>query len=150
MIDHEAWEALDKPKGQLYRQGYILSEPGRTVRVRLTEDAGYLTIKGRTVGLTKPEYEYQIPMQDAEEMLDDLAVSELSKTRYVIPHAGKLWEVDVFMGSNEGLIVAEIELLSEDETFEMPAWVRGEVTGDGRYSNSSLTVRPYCEWESKQ
>ncbi len=146
LVNDKAWKELSKPEGQLYRQGYILAEPDKTIRVRQTDKTAYLTIKGITTGASRAEYEYEIPLQDANELLDNFAVTELSKTRYKMPFGGKLWEVDVFTGNNEGLVVAEIELRSEDETFELPAWVGEEVTGDVRYYNSNLTVRPYGKW----
>jgi adenylate cyclase len=146
LVNQEKWAETLKPKGQLYRQGYILTEPKKTIRVRLTETKGFLTIKGLSVGATRPEYEYEIPVDEAHELLDNFTVSELSKIRYKIHFHGKLWEVDAFLGANTGLLVAEIELTSEDEPFDLPDWVGVEVTGDEKYYNSSLTVKPFQEW----
>ena len=146
LIHHDKWHHFSKPEGQLYRQGYILKDPNKTIRVRLTDTTAYLTIKGASVGATRTEFEYEIPKEEAVELLDNFAVSELSKIRYKLLHLGKLWEVDVFMGANEGLIIAEIELLSEDESFELPEWVSIEVTGDNRYYNSNLSAHPFKNW----
>ncbi len=146
LVNKEKWREVVKEQRSLFRQGYIVSDPGKTIRVRLTDTAGYITIKGRSVGAVKPEYEYAIPVEDAKELLDNFCVSEISKIRNFITHDGKLWEVDEFLGENEGLIVAEIELDREDETFSLPAWIDKEVTHEKRYSNSNLSVNPYKHW----
>ena len=140
------WEATVKPEGELYRQGYLLTDPLKTIRVRVAGSRGFITIKGRTEGASRQEFEYEIPVEDAVALLDGFAETELSKTRFKIPFEGKLWEVDVFLGSNAGLIIAEIELNSEDESFALPPWVSTEVTGDARYYNSSLSRNPFSTW----
>lgn len=146
LVDKAKWAALVKPEGRLFKQGYILSDEKRTVRVRVTDSAAYLTIKGSTTGITRSEYEYIIPIPDGNEILNDLTVSSIEKLRYHINYNGHLWEVDVFSGNNDGLIVAEIELKTEDEAFDKPAWVLTEVSDDNRYSNASLSVSPYKDW----
>ncbi|QDW27983.1 CYTH domain-containing protein [Pedobacter sp. KBS0701] len=146
LIDQPKWDNLDKPEGKLFRQGYLLTDKDKTIRVRTTETKGFLTIKGQTIGATRLEYEYEIPVDEATELLDNFAVSELSKIRYEITFNGKLWEVDVFLGDNKGLIVAEIELGSEDETFDLPDWIGKEVTEEEKYYNSNLTVKPFKDW----
>ncbi|KRT16971.1 adenylate cyclase [Pedobacter ginsenosidimutans] len=146
LIDHQQWANLSKPEGKLFRQGYLLTDKDKTIRVRATETKGFLTIKGQTIGATRMEYEYEIPVTEATELLDNFSLSELSKTRYEIPFGGKLWEVDVFLGDNKGLIVAEIELDSEDEIFDLPDWVSREVTEEEKYYNSNLTVTPFKDW----
>ncbi|MFT3679688.1 MAG: CYTH domain-containing protein [Ferruginibacter sp.] len=146
LVDHMKWQQAEKGRGEIYRQGYLLTDPGKTIRVRLTESAGYITIKGLSVGAVRPEYEYEIPAGDAKELLDQFAIAELSKTRYKIMFGNKTWEVDVFAGRNEGLIVAEVELESEDEAIEIPAWITKEVTGDEKYYNSNLTQHPFKNW----
>ena len=98
------------------------------------------------MGASRPEYEYEIPRKDAQELLDMFVQNDLTKTRYKITYAGKLWEVDEFSGENKGLVIAEIELDREDEEFELPDWVRLEVTGDKKYYNSRLTENPYSNW----
>lgn len=147
LINHEKWETLKKPLGEYYRQGYILADPAKTIRVRITDSAAFLTIKGASVGATRLEYEYPIPKNEASELLENFSVSELSKIRYKIRHENHNWEVDEFSGDNEGLIIAEIELSSEEERFALPEWISDEVTGDAKYYNSSLTMNPYKNWE---
>ncbi|WP_412467300.1 CYTH domain-containing protein [Pedobacter sp. KLB.chiD] len=146
LIHQLNWDKLAKPKGKLLRQGYLLTDKTKTIRIRATESKGFLTIKGETIGATRLEYEYEIPVGEATELLDNFSASELSKTRYEIEFNGKLWEIDVFSGDNEGLIVAEIELESEEETFDLPDWIGKEVTEEERYYNSNLTVRPFKDW----
>lgn len=148
LVNHAQWEQLEKPSGEFYRQGYLLTDPKKTIRVRQTSDKGFLTIKGVSVGATRVEYEYEIPYQEAEELLNQFAVSELSKVRYNISMGNHIWEVDVFSGKNQGLIVAEIELKSEEETFDLPNWIDVEVTGEEKYYNSNLTQNPYENWKS--
>jgi CYTH domain-containing protein len=133
-------------KGTEYRQGYLNSAKERIVRVRTINDKGYLTIKGLTVGATRMEFEYEIPRRDAEAMLVICEKPLIEKTRYEVPAGGFVWEIDVFGGENQGLIVAEVELVSEDQAFPKPAWVGEEVTGDPRYFNSNLIKKPYTKW----
>ena len=147
LIDLEKWQLVDKPIGHFYRQGYLSSDQNKVIRVRLTDKSGFLTIKGATKGMSRPEYEYAIPCEEAQELLDSFAESELIKVRYKIKFGQHIWEVDVFLGENEGLIVAEIELLDEDEHFLMPDWITEEVTNDNRYYNSNLTINPYKNWK---
>lgn len=133
--------------GKRYRQGYLSTAPERTVRVRAVGDDSWLTIKGLSRGATRAEYEYKIPVKDAAEMLDSLCERPLiEKTRYRIEHGGLTWEVDEFFGDNQGLVVAEVELQSAEQSFARPDWVGEEVTGDERYFNANLVVRPYTTW----
>ena len=130
-----------------YKQGYLSVEPDKTVRVRVVGDKGFLTVKGRNNGISRAEYEYEIPAADANDMLDNLVkTGVIEKWRYVCAVDGKKWEVDEFLGDNAGLVVAEIELQSEDEPFTKPAWAGDEVSGDERYYNSSLSQNPYKNW----
>lgn len=108
-----------------------------------------MTIKGLSIGATRPEYEYEIPHDEAKELLDNFSISELSKIRYKIMLGDKVWEVDEFLGDNIGLIVAEIELISEEESFSIPKWIDKEVTGEEKYYNSNLTIEPYTKWKEK-
>lgn len=147
LVKKENWNELEKPRGENFRQGYLLTDPKKTIRVRQTSDKGFLTIKGISVGATRAEYEYEIPFEEAQELLDQFAVSELSKIRYKISVDHHIWEVDVFLGENEGLIVAEIELKTEDESFKIPDWIAQEVTAEEKYFNSNLTLNPYKNWE---
>lgn len=134
-----------------YKQGYISATPEATVRIRIAGEQAFITIKGATTGCSRQEYEYPIPVADAAQMLDTLCLSGLiEKKRYLYPHAGHTWEVDEFLGENEGLVVAEIELQSESESFELPSFIGREVTGDARYYNSSLARCPYKTWEGEK
>jgi len=146
LVNKEKWDRVVRNERSLFRQGYIVSDPEKTIRVRLTDKEAFLTIKGLSVGASRPEFEYSIPQEDAQQLLDNFCDSEISKIRYFITHDGKLWEVDEFLGQNEGLIVAEIELESEDEEFSLPAWIDREVTSEKKYSNSNLAVKPYRSW----
>jgi CYTH domain-containing protein len=146
LLTSTSWKEL--APGTSYRQGYLNSTKERTVRVRTIDDKGFLTIKGLSVGATRVEYEYEIPVADAEHLLDELCEKPLiEKNRYKIAHGGFVWEVDEFFGENKGLIVAEIELESENQSFDKPEWVGEEVTGDPRYFNSSLIKEPYSQWK---
>jgi len=130
------------------RQGYLCPGSGTTVRVRIMAGRGYLTIKGRGTGIARMEYEYAIPVADAEEMMERLCEKPLiEKNRYTVEHAGMFWEVDEFFGENSGLIVAEVELEREDQIFSLPPWAGREVTGDPRYFNAALTRNPYSRWK---
>lgn len=136
-------------EGIYYNQGYIPTLNGMTVRVRIAGNKGFLTLKDHVVGLTRHEYEYEVPIDDAREMLNNMcARPQIEKYRYVIPAAeeGLKWEVDEFLGDNAGLVVAEIETPAEDTPFTLPDWVGEEVTNDHRYFNSHLCKHPYCEW----
>jgi adenylate cyclase len=146
LVDHEKWRQVVKPAGTHYRQGYLLNDDRRTIRVRVTDEQGFITLKGATTGITRKEYEYKIPVEDGNELLDGFARSEIEKIRYRIDFAGKLWEVDEFLGDNEGLIMAEIELENETEEFEKPGWVTMEVSDDERYYNSYLSTHPFKKW----
>jgi CYTH domain-containing protein len=145
LLKRDAWRSL--AKGTKYRQGYLNSVKERVVRVRTIDDKGFLTIKGITTGATRVEYEYEIPAKEATAMLDDLCEKPIiEKNRYKIDFAGFIWEVDEFFGENQGLIVSEVELESEDQSFEKPEWIGDEVTGDPKYFNSNLILNPYTKW----
>ena len=145
LVKGDAWRTL--AKGTTYRQGYLNSAKERTVRVRTTDDKAYLTIKGITVGATRAEYEYEIPYDEGKAMLDSLAEKPLiEKRRYKIPAGDLTWEIDEFLGNNTGLIVAEVELKSEDQAFARPVWLGDEVTGDPRYCNANLIKNPFTCW----
>jgi adenylate cyclase len=132
---------------QRISQGYICSENDRVVRVRIKGDKAYLTIKNATIGFARNEYEYEIPVADAEAMLKNTCQQPIiDKTRYVLEYKGFIWEVDEFHGDNEGLVVAEIELDSREATFDHPDFIGEEVTGDARYYNACLFKNPYKMW----
>lgn len=133
--------------GVPFRQGYLSTVKERTVRVRTEGDRAVLTIKGLTVGISRSEFEYPIPVADAVRMLDDLCERPLiEKTRYRVPAGRHTWEIDEFHGDNAGLVIAEIELAAEDEAFERPPWLGAEVSHDPRYFNASLIRHPYRTW----
>lgn len=144
LVDVARWRPAGA--GVAFRQGYLSSHPERTVRVRLEGDAGKLTIKGETSGVSRLELEYEIPRADAEQLLALCERPLIEKVRHTEEHAGKTWEIDVFGGENEGLVVAELELGSEDEPFERPPWALAEVSHDPRYYNASLVRAPYRTW----
>lgn len=146
LVDQNLWRPTDQ--GILYRQGYIqTSTAGKTVRIRVQGQEGRITVKGPTIGLSRAEFEYPIPLADALEMLDTICDHPLvEKRRHRIPFGDLLWEVDVFLGENQGLVTAEVELESEDQRFERPEWLGLEVSQDYRYSNSQLARNPYRSW----
>jgi adenylate cyclase len=129
-----------------FSQGYLSRDPARTVRVRIAGEAAFLTIKGTTQGATRAEFEYEVPLADAQQLLALCDGPVVEKVRHLCPYEGMTWEVDEFLGANAGLVVAEIELVSETQAFAHPAWLGNEVTGDGRYVNANLAVRPFKSW----
>lgn len=152
LVTGDAWrrDADGEPiEGTAFRQGYLATEPERNVRVRTEGARGTLTIKSKSAdgdSLVRREFEYEIPREDVVEILSFCLPTPIEKTRYRVEHAGHVWEVDEFHGSNDGLIVAEIELESADEPFERPDWVGDEVTDDARYLNANLVASPYSTW----
>ncbi|EME27578.1 adenylate cyclase [Galdieria sulphuraria] len=129
------------------RQGYVFASKDKSVRVRLTDEEAYLTIKGETLGPKRKEFEYSIPTTDAEQLLNSLCLKPLiEKTRYLVEDKGFIWEVDEFLGDNIGLVVAEVELNDEQVHLELPDWVGKEVTEDTRFYNSVLFQSPFCFW----
>ena len=145
LVIGDSWRSL--AQGTHYRQGYLNSAKERTVRIRTINDKAFMTIKGPTVGITRMEFEYEIPHIECVEMLTHLAEQPIvEKIRYKIAQDGLVWEIDEFLGVNKGLIVAEVELQSEDQKFEKPEWIGEEVSGDPRYFNSNLVKNPYTTW----
>ncbi|HOT13536.1 MAG TPA: CYTH domain-containing protein [Bacteroidales bacterium] len=147
IVDIENWQNIAKGKGERIIQGYLYSSIDKTIRVRVMGDNGFITIKGKTVNISREEYEYPIPANEAAEIINKLADGVIEKKRYTITYKSKTWEVDEFLGDNEGLIVAEIELDSEGEQFELPQWVGKEVSDDARYYNSNLLKSPFKLWK---
>lgn len=131
------------------KQGFLNSHVDRTVRVRITNDKALLTIKSKTVNTTRQEFEYEIPVPDAQALLQLCERPLIEKTRFIISQDNKTWEIDEFWGENEGLIVAEVELSSENEELHLPDWVGEEVSQDSRYYNSALIKNPFKNWENK-
>ena len=144
LVDGTGWRT---GPGIEYRQGYLSSVKERTVRVRRAGEKAYLTVKGVNVGASRSEYEYEIPVSDANEMLEQLCPRPLvEKRRYRVEHAGLTWEIDEFSGENAGLVLAEVELTSEELEILRPPWVGKEVTDDPRYFNANLVEHPYQTW----
>jgi len=145
LVKPGAWSPRDA--GIHFKQGYLNAQKERVVRVRIEGERAKLTIKGVTTGVTRSEFEYAIPVEDAAVLLDNLCEKPLiDKHRHKEVHGGKTWEIDVFHGDNEGLVVAEIELTSESEAFVRPGWLGDEVSSDPRYFNSNLLKNPFKNW----
>jgi adenylate cyclase len=148
LVNENVWEPMGP--GKAYRQGYISSNKKRIVRVRIAGEKAFLCIKsvdGDSSGIVRREFEYEIPIQDAEELLELYCKKPfVEKTRHKEEHNGKLWEIDVFHGENDGLVVAEVELSSEDEEIDLPSFVGREVSTDQRYFNASLQKNPFAKW----
>ncbi|WP_373480908.1 CYTH domain-containing protein [Geminocystis sp.] len=145
LVNDSLWTWPDN--GVLYRQGYIYTQNGNTVRLRIAGNQGYLTLKGKTKGNVRSEFEYKIPFNEATEMLDILCDRPLiEKVRYKVKIDELTWEVDNFLGENQGLILAEVELEKENQEVTLPEWIGKEVTDDGRYYNSNLAKNPYSQW----
>jgi len=149
-IERKFLVSADWPRpaqGTRLLQGY-LSRGAVSVRVRTSAERAWLTVKGPTSGLSRAEFEYEVPLVDAEEMLALSPTKPIEKTRYLVPLGRHVVEVDVFAGENAGLVVAEIELATEDESFDKPSWLGEEVTTDPRYRNTALAESPYSTWQS--
>jgi CYTH domain-containing protein len=144
LVIGDAWRTQT---GVAIGQGYLNRDKNRTVRVRLAGDEAFLTIKGPSLGATRQEFEYPIPMEDALQLLQLCDGPSIRKTRHVVMNDGNRWEVDEFHAENQGLIVAEIELSTEDQTISKPDWIGKEVTDDPRYFNSNLIAHPFCQWD---
>ena len=152
LVKHAEWQSYKENfavTGEKYCQGYIPTGNGTTVRIRTIGNGGYITIKSKTEGYTRSEFEYPIPLQDAEEMLHSLCVQPwIAKIRYKVKRDDLIWEVDEFLDDNAGLIVAEVELATEIDNIDLPHWIDREVR-DKKYFNSSLVKHPYSQWQDK-
>ena len=147
LVLDDSWRSRAEP-GVRYRQGYLSDGGPASVRVRIGGGRAYLNLKSATLDMQRSEYEYEVPVTDAEEMLDHLALRPLiEKTRYEVHHGAHVWEVDVFEGDNAGLVVAEVELSAPDEAVELPDWAGEEVTDDPRYYNVCLVSHPFKDWQ---
>jgi CYTH domain-containing protein len=145
LVKRDVWKPRDE--GTWYKQGYLNPQKERVVRVRIAGAKAMLTVKGLTRGVSRSEFEYPIPVEDAAALLDQICEQPvIEKHRHKETHGGHTWEIDVFHGENEGLVVAELELKSESEAFERPAWLGAEVSSDPRYFNSNLLKNPYKNW----
>ena len=141
LIHQAIWDAVIKPSPKKIVQAYLVNTAEKTIRVRIKGDKGFITIKGPTKRISRSEFEYEIPLKDSEELIAQFAEKVIEKDRYEIIFDGKLWEVDVFHGKLEGLILAEIELESEDEVFSVPEWIAQEVSHDVEYFNARLVEK---------
>ena len=151
LVDPDKWKVIAEPADASFiQQAYLSMEPNCTVRLRIVDNKGFLTIKGKSEGLSRAEYEYPIPMMEGLEIMKMADSPMILKNRYQVRFQGFLWEVDVFLGENQGLVMAEVELENESVQPPWPEWVLSEVTGDARYYNSSLAVKPFCKGEWKQ
>lgn len=137
LVKNDSYKSQSSAKSHIL-QGYLCREPERTVRVRVRDDKGFLTVKGKNSGAGRLEFEYEIPLRDAAALLGLCIPPVLDKTRYIVPYCGHIWEVDEFHGDREGLVTAEVELKSESESYPLPDFVGADVTGDPRYYNSNL------------
>lgn len=137
----------DLKNGVEIKQGYLSTMKNAAVRVRLKGERAYLTIKGEITGITCSEFEYEIPTSDADQIISEMCGEIINKTRYEIPYQGHIWELDIFHESNSGLVIVEIELQSENETFKPPTWLGKEVTGQSKYYNSNLSKQPFTHWK---
>lgn len=149
LLANQDWRTTAAPPRHLL-QGYLSSTPRCTVRVRVDGDNAWLTIKGCSDNISRVEYEYPVPVEDARQMLRQMCATVVEKRRYLVEYAGHTWEIDEFLGDNNGLIVAEIELNSEQEKFIRPPWLGREVSGAIRYYNSHLAHTPYCDWSAAE
>ncbi len=145
LVNTKTWKPT--VQGTRLVQAYLSIDPNPTVRVRIAGEKAFLTIKGRSKTISRPEFEYEIPVDEAQEMMELAISSPVEKIRYEMMHEGFLWEVDVFSGKNKGLLIAELELESENQAFPRPDWLLDEVSGDRRYYNSYLSEHPFQEWK---
>jgi len=146
LLRDDRWRQL-ADTGTTFRQGYLIGAKQASVRVRIEGDKAYLNIKSMTIGVKRHEYQYPLPLEEASELLDTLCEKPLvEKTRYLLHYANHEWEIDEFEGDNVGLIVAEVELKSEDEQITLPPWIGIEVSDDPRYYNVNLVKHPYTTW----
>jgi len=141
LVDKKAWELVEKPNPKKIIQAYLFRSPEKTIRVRIKGDKGFLTIKGKTTGISRSEFEYEIPFAEAEQLISEFADKIILKNRYEIKVGSHLWEIDEFHGNLEGLLLAEIELSDEAEEFELPTWATSDVSTDENYYNSKLIER---------
>jgi len=144
LVKNKLWEPINE--GFFIQQGFLNTAKERVVRIRLKGDKAFLTVKGKIEGITRKEFEYEIPYKEGKQLLDLCEFSLIEKTRYHFHYKEMLWEVDEFYGDNKGLIIAEIELENEAQVFEKPDWLGEEVTQDFRYYNNNLTKFPYTKW----
>ena len=145
LIKPDLWKDIHPKKSVDIKQAYLSILPEKTIRVRVQGKKGFITIKGKTTGISRTEYEYNIPLKEALEIIAKFPENLIEKTRHYVLFSGNVWEVDQFKGTNQGLLIAEIELKSEDQKFKLPPWIDKEVTNDKRYYNSNLSQNPIID-----
>lgn len=146
LVDNALWKKEIPQRSSTIAQAYLCIEPKSTIRIRIKDEQAFVTIKSKSIGDTRDEFEYEIPLADAEHMMKTMCTNTIEKVRHYITYEGKLWEVDEFKGDNEGLIIAEIELNSANEKYSIPAWAIRNVSDDRNYANSNLTKNPFKNW----
>lgn len=146
LVKADLWQEVIPHKSVSVKQAYLLTDPEKTIRVRTMGDKAFITIKGKASGASRLEYEYEIPLNDAEELITNFSSDRIEKIRHYVMYDNKTWEVDEFQGANKGLIVAEIELETEDQSYTLPSWAGENVTEDHKYANSNLVSNPYINW----
>ena len=148
LIQPVDWSSI--AEGIPYQQGYIATQNNTAIRVRIAGDRAFLTLKGETLNISRLEFEYEIPIADAQQLLENFCKKPfIEKTRYKIQYANLTWDIDIFEGENDGLAIAEVELDHEDQPIDLPPWIDREVTGDPKYYNSALANNPYQKWQNK-
>ncbi len=151
LVDPEIWHLAEKPEVRVLTQGYLCMDDLKVIRIRIvqtnSDSRGYLTIKGKMKNLGRPEFEYEIPIEEAKDLMALTLYNPIEKTRYKYLHMGKIWDVDIFRGGNEGLCMAEIELDDPDEVIDFPEWVGREVSHDPRFYNAYLSEHPFTTWK---
>lgn len=146
LVKSGLWKQITPEQSVEVKQAYLSTDPNRTIRVRTIGSKAFITIKGKSIGASRPEYEYEIPVVDALQLIENFSSHLVEKTRHYIKVDGKAWEVDEFKGLNAGLFVAEIELENDNEQYTLPLWADTEVTTDPKYANSNLALRPFSAW----
>lgn len=148
IVDKNLWAKVKPENSLAIKQAYLSTDPEKTIRLRTLGNSAFITIKGKTTNAVRKEYEYEIPLNEAIEMIELFGENTIEKTRHYIHHEDHLWEVDEFFGLNEGLMVAEVELTSEEEQYQKPIWVAENVTDDAKYYNSYLIKHPFSTWST--
>lgn len=147
LVNKDLWQKAEKPVGERIVQGYLSTRADKTIRIRIAGLHGYMTIKGKTINISREEYEFPVPTDIANALIQKFSEGVIEKVRYKVPYKGKIWEVDEFLGDNAGLLIAEIELTDENEKIETPCWVGSEVSTDPRYFNAYLALKPFKTWQ---
>ena len=146
LIKHELWKLVVPEKTVIIKQAYLSTDPIKTIRVRIKDKKGFITIKGKAEGASRQEFEYEIPYEDASELIEGHSTNIIEKKRHIVTYEGHIWEIDEFLGLNRGLIIAEIELQSVNEKYQVPGWVDKNITLDYKYTNANLSLKPYSTW----